>query len=147
MNRCSISEEETTKAVVTLLQFPAPDSHNNQHAYPGGVLPGLSLADASRVDQNRQNLGCHDEPSVGEKKNELKVVAAVNQDGPAQFPNPMKKNIPAKSRSLNGANQSPTPNEIESRHLSKSLVVEKHRNKQKEKNKLREHHSDGGISV
>ncbi|GFY98736.1 CW-type zinc finger [Actinidia rufa] len=147
MNRCSISEEETTKAVVTLHQFPAPDSHNNQHAYPGGVLPGLSLADASRVDQNRQNLGCHDEPSVGEKKNELKeVVAAVNQDGPAPFPNPMKKNVmaPAKSRSLNGVTQSPAGNEIESQHLSKSFVVEKHRNKQKEKNKLRERHSNGG---
>ncbi|PSR94773.1 MORC family CW-type zinc finger protein [Actinidia chinensis var. chinensis] len=145
MNRCSISEEETTKAVVTLHQFPAPGNHNNQNAHPCGVLPGLSLADASRLDQNHQNLGCHDEPGVGKKKNEIKeVVAAVNQDGPAQFPNSMKKNIPAKSRSLNGANQSPTPNEIESRHLSKSLVVEKHRNKQKEKNKLREHHSDGG---
>ncbi|GFZ13717.1 CW-type zinc finger [Actinidia rufa] len=145
MNRCSISEEETTKAVVTLHQFPAPGNHNNQNAHPGGVLPGLSLADASRLDQNHQNLACHDEPGVGKKKNEIKeVVAAVNQDGPAQFPNSMKKNIPAKSRSLNGANQSPTPNEIESRHLSKSFVVEKHRNKQKEKNKLREHHSDGG---
>ncbi|XP_057508064.1 cysteine-tryptophan domain-containing zinc finger protein 7 [Actinidia eriantha] len=147
MNRCSISEEETTKAVVTLHQFPAPDSHNNQHAYPGGVLPGLSLADASRVDQNRQNLGCHDEPSVGKKKNELKEeVAAVNQDGPAPFPNSMKKNVmaPAKSRSLNGVTQSPAGNEIESQHLSKSFVVEKHRNKQKEKNKLRERHSDGG---
>ena len=112
MNRCSISEEETTKAVVTLHQFPATDSHNNQHVYPGGVLPGLSLADASHVDQNHQNLGCHDEPSVGKKKNELKVVTAVNQDGPAPFPNSMKKNVmaPEKSRSLNGVNQSPAGN-------------------------------------
>ncbi|KAL6978422.1 hypothetical protein U1Q18_020089 [Sarracenia purpurea var. burkii] len=147
MNRCTISEEETTKELVALYQFPAPGSHNNEHGHFGGVLSGLSLADASRFNKKCRNIGFDAVPRVGKKKNRIKEVAAsVNQDSPAQFFNSMKSNLQgsAKSRSLNAVNQSPPANVIESQHLSKSSVMEKHGNKQREKNRLLEHHSDGG---
>ncbi|KAF5937280.1 hypothetical protein HYC85_024786 [Camellia sinensis] len=147
MNRCIFSEEETTAALIASYQFPALESQNNQHGYPGGVLPRLSMTDGSRFDQNQPNLGFQAVPSGGKKKNGIKdESAAMNQDGPAQFSNSTKKKLPAsvRSRSLNGVNHSPSANEIESQHLSKSRVVEKHRHKQKDKNRLLEHHSDGG---
>ncbi|KAI7982246.1 MORC family CW-type zinc finger protein 4 [Camellia lanceoleosa] len=147
MNRCSISEEETTKALMSLYQVPAPDKQINQHCHRGGVLPGLSMTDDSRFDQNHQSLGFHAVPKGGKKKNRIKeVLTATSQDGPPQLFNSMKKNLQAavKSRSLNGVNQSPVANEIEPMYLNKSSVVEKHRHKQKEKNKLLERHSDGG---
>ncbi|XP_028085244.1 LOW QUALITY PROTEIN: uncharacterized protein LOC114286290 [Camellia sinensis] len=147
MNRCSISEEETTKALMPLYQVPAPDKQINQHCHRAGVLPGLSMTDDSRFDQNHRSLGFHAVPKGGKKKNRIKeVLAATSQDGPPQLFNSMKKNLQAavKSRSLNGVNQSPVANEIEPMYLNKSSVVEKHRHKQKEKNKLLERHSDGG---
>ncbi|KAF5931329.1 hypothetical protein HYC85_032202 [Camellia sinensis] len=147
MNRCSISEEETTKALMPLYQVPAPDEQINQHCHRGGVLPGLSMTDDSRFDQNHRSLGFYAVPKGGKKKNRIKeVLAATSQDGPPQLFNSMKKNLQAavKSRSLNGVNQSPVANEIEPMYLNKSSVVEKHRHKQKEKNKLLERHSDGG---
>ncbi|KAM7495899.1 hypothetical protein LguiA_020313 [Lonicera macranthoides] len=129
-NRCNISEEETTKAVMTRFQVPAPAqaplSQSSQHNHAGGILLGVSSADARNSDQNQQDLGLHVLPG-GKKKHELKDVSNVNnQDGP-QFSNSMKKNLQASvvSRSVNGENHSPTVNE---------------------KKKLLENHSGGGDS-
>ncbi|KAA8543137.1 hypothetical protein F0562_021368 [Nyssa sinensis] len=147
MNRCSISEEETTKALTALYPVPAPDSQNNLHVHPGGVVSGLPMSDARHFGQNHQNLGSQAVPSGGKKKQGLKEVSnATNSDDLSQFPNLMK-NLQAsvKSRSLNGVNQSPPVNELDLRHLSKAsgMEVDKNRHKQ-EKNRLLEHHSDGG---
>ncbi|XP_057460813.1 cysteine-tryptophan domain-containing zinc finger protein 7-like [Actinidia eriantha] len=146
MNRCSVSEEETTKALIAIYQVPVSENQNNQHGHPSGALPGLSLADASHFGQNRQNLGFRAVPSGGKKNGTKDVSAAFSQVGPAQLPNSVKKNPQAavKSRSLNSANQSPPANVIEPIHLSTSSVLEKHQHKPKEKNKSLEQHSDGG---
>ncbi|XP_057964806.1 cysteine-tryptophan domain-containing zinc finger protein 7 [Malania oleifera] len=144
MNKCSISEEETTKALFALYQLPAPESQNNLHGHAGGVVSAASLADVRNLDQNYQNH-FRAEPSSLKKKHGLKEMSnATNQDGP------MKKNLQAsvKSRSLNDVNQSPLVNEPDFQHFSKSgdPPMEKHKYKQKEKHKLLEHKSDGGDS-
>ncbi|XP_057483856.1 cysteine-tryptophan domain-containing zinc finger protein 7-like [Actinidia eriantha] len=146
MNRCSVSEEETTKALIAMYQVPVPENLNNQHGHPSGVLPGLSLADASHFGQNRQNLGFHAVPSCGKKNDTKDVSTALGQVGPAQPPNSAKKNPQAavKSRSLNGANQFSPANVIQPMYLSSSSVLEKHQHKLKEKHKSLEQHSDGG---
>ncbi|KAA8529321.1 hypothetical protein F0562_033880 [Nyssa sinensis] len=150
MNRCSISEEETTKALIAPITKSAPESQNSLHVHPGGVVSGVTSSDARLFYQNHENVGSHAIPSGGKKKQGLKEVSnATNQDGTTQFPNSLKKNLQAsvKSRSLYGVNQSPPVNELDSQNLSKSsiAVVEKHRHKQKEKNKPLEHYSEGGI--
>ncbi|KAA8549191.1 hypothetical protein F0562_000875 [Nyssa sinensis] len=149
MNRCSISEEETTKALIAHYQVSAPESQNNLHVHPGGVVSGVTSSDARLFYQNHENVGSHAIPSGGKKKQGLKEVSnATNQDGTTQFPNSLKKNLQAsvKSQSLNGVNQSPPVNELDLQNLSKSssAVAEKHRHKQKEKNKPFEHYSEGG---
>ncbi|XP_059659524.1 cysteine-tryptophan domain-containing zinc finger protein 7 isoform X2 [Cornus florida] len=148
MNRCSFSEEETTKALIALYHVPAPESQNNRHDHLGGVVSGVTSFDARHFGQHLQNFDSHIVPSGGKKKHGLKEVSnATNQDGIAQFPN-SRKNLQAsvKSRSLNGGNQSPTVSEREFQQVSKSgsIVVEKQGHKQKEKNKLHEHYSNGG---
>lgn len=114
---------------MTRYQVPAPAqaplSQSTQHNHAGGILLGVSSADARNSDQNQQDLGLHVLPG-GKKKHELKDVSNENnQDGP-QFSNSMKKNLQASviSRSVNGENHSPTVNE---------------------KKKLLENHSGGGI--
>ncbi|GFZ19525.1 CW-type zinc finger [Actinidia rufa] len=146
MNRCSVNEEETTKALIAMYQVPVPENLNNQHGHPNCVLPGLSLADASHFGQNRQNLGFHAVPSCGKKNGTKDVSTALGQVGPAQLPNSAKKNPQAavKSRSLNGANQFSPANVIQPMYLSSSSVLEKHQHKLKEKHKSLERHSDGG---
>ena len=132
MNRCSISEEETTKALIAHYQIPPTQSQDNQQGHPGEAISGVTSCDGPHFDQNNSNLGF---PAVANerKKHGLKEMSnTTDQDGHSDFPNCMKKSLQSstKSKSLSGVNRSPS---------------EKHRHKQKDKNKLLEHHSDGGI--
>ncbi|KAA8529333.1 hypothetical protein F0562_033868 [Nyssa sinensis] len=72
MNRCSISEEETTKALIAHYQVSAPESQNNLHVHPGGVVSGVTSSDARLFYQNHENVGSHAIPSGGKKKQGLK---------------------------------------------------------------------------
>ncbi|XAR61291.1 hypothetical protein NMG60_11034941 [Bertholletia excelsa] len=145
MNKCIFSEEETTKALIAQYHIPAHEIQNNQHSHPGSILTGLPLDGASCFDHNHQNIGIPGVPGGGKKKNGIKDVSvSVSQDAPA-LSNSMK-NIQAavKSGSLNCMNQSPSANVVQTMHSSKSDVLEKHKEKQKEKTKLLDQHSDGG---
>ncbi|XP_022770965.1 uncharacterized protein LOC111314157 isoform X3 [Durio zibethinus] len=116
MNRCSVDEEETTKAVFALYQVPALESQTNLPSNPGSIMSRLPSADALQPDQNQRNFGSHATPTAGRKKHGLKEIA-----------NAMDKGEPGLQ------------------HLSKcDLPVEKHKNKHKEKQKVSEHSSDGG---
>lgn len=146
MNRCSFSEEETTKALTSRYQVPAPAPEGQiMQGHPTGNLLGVS--DARHFDQNAQDLGLH---GCEKKKQGLKDVSEITHlDGPRQISGSMKKNLPLsiKSKSLNGVNQSPAVNDVDFQHSgqSSSLVSEKRRHKQKDKSKLLESYSGGGI--
>ncbi|KAI9182280.1 hypothetical protein LWI28_023832 [Acer negundo] len=149
MNRCSVGEEETTKAFMALYHVPVLESQNNLHVNPPGVISRVNLADVRHPDQNNENYGSRFLPHGGKKKHGLKEVSsATNKDGPAQLSNSMKKNIQAsvRSGSLNDVSQSPVISEQDFRQLSKSsdLPEEKHKYKHKEKHKVLDHNSDGG---
>ncbi|OMO63756.1 Zinc finger, CW-type [Corchorus capsularis] len=145
MNRCSVEEEETTKAVFALYQVPAAESQNNLQSNPGNAMSRLSSGDALQPDQNQRSFGSYAVPAAKKKKHSSKEISnAMDKDGAT----PMKKNMQSslKSGSLTDVTRSPVVGEPGLQHLSKScdLPVEKHRNKQKEKHKVTEHSSDGG---
>ncbi|KAI3741820.1 hypothetical protein L1987_59498 [Smallanthus sonchifolius] len=149
MNRCSISQEETTKAVTTHFSGPAPTVHGFQPVQPGGTHPGPMLVDPLHPDQRHQSFG----PQSGvKKKHVIKDLSnELKQERPSMSSNSTKKNLQTsnKTRSLNDAHQSPIVNEIEfqdSGHSS-SLIAEKHRLKHKEKKKIRENSVDEGINA
>ena len=145
MNRCSVDEEETTKAVFALYQVPAVESQTNLQINPCSIMSRLPSADALQPDQNQRCFGSHAMPTVGRKKHGLKEISnAMDKDGPT----PMKKNMQSsvRSGSLTDVTRSPLVGEPGLQHLSEfDLPVEKHKNKQKEKHKVSEHSSDGGI--
>ncbi|XP_044501307.1 cysteine-tryptophan domain-containing zinc finger protein 7-like isoform X2 [Mangifera indica] len=151
MNRCSFTEEETTKALIAQYQvLPAPESHNNLHINSGCVLSRVNFADVRHPDPNYLNFGSH-APHGGKKKHGLKEIAGVTiKDGHTQSSNSMKKNIRASVRSgiLNDMGQPSVVGEPDNQQVSKSsdLPGENHRHKQKEKHKVLDPSSDGGYT-
>ncbi|XP_076899467.1 cysteine-tryptophan domain-containing zinc finger protein 3-like [Bidens hawaiensis] len=143
MNRCSISQEETTKAMTTHFPGPAPTVHGIQH---GGPQPGLVSVEPLHPDQRHQPFG----PQSGvKKKHGIKDLSnEVKQERPSLSSSSAKRNLQtsSKTRSVNDANQSSVVNEVEfqdSGHSS-SLMAEKNRLKHKEKKKIRENFVDEG---
>ncbi|XP_031258978.1 uncharacterized protein LOC116117085 isoform X1 [Pistacia vera] len=151
MNRCSFTEEETTKALIAQYQVPAPESHNNLHINSGGVLPRANFPDVRHPDPNYRNFGPHAPPHGGKKKHGLKEIAgATIKDSHTQSSNSMKKNIRASVRSgiLNDMGQPSVVGEPDNRQVSRSsdLPGEKQKHKQKEKHKVLHPSSDGGYT-
>ncbi|KVI12516.1 Zinc finger, CW-type [Cynara cardunculus var. scolymus] len=144
MNRCSISQEETTKAITSRFLGPAPMIQGSQPVHPGGPQSGAMSIDALHLDQRHQPFG----PPMGVKKkhgtkdppNESKP------DRPSLSSNSTKKNLHAsnKTRSLNGANPSSFELEFQDSGHSSNLIAEKQKFKHKEKKKLRENVVDEG---
>ncbi|WOG87318.1 hypothetical protein DCAR_0206541 [Daucus carota subsp. sativus] len=127
MNRCSISEEETTKAVLALQQtFPSAPVHggqNSQNRYSGVVSSGV--ADAWHVDQCIQDVG-------GRKNHGIKdVYNAFSHNGSSPYSDSKKKifQAPVETQSLNGENHSPSFNKDEVSGQSSGLVGQKCRHR------------------
>lgn len=134
MNRCDVSEDETTKALHALYQLPVPESQNNPQNHVSGTALGVSSGDVQHLDQNHLNSSSHDIFNRGKKKHSSKEIAnAGTSGGPFQISNSTKKQLQesAKSRSLNDMNQrraeSIPMKKSSSQHLSRlhNLVVEK----------------------
>ncbi|KAK1281323.1 hypothetical protein QJS04_geneDACA004804 [Acorus gramineus] len=143
MNSCSVSEEETTKALNALYQIPLPESQTTIHG-----TSGITLADGGNPDQLQPSL--HPMPVVAKKKSGSKdSLIAPSQN---QLPNSVKKSQPVslKCRSLNDVNQHPpysiTSSKDASQQSSKSndLFFGKRGHKSKDKHKSLGHFSDGG---
>nr|XP_043618776.1 cysteine-tryptophan domain-containing zinc finger protein 3-like isoform X2 [Erigeron canadensis] len=146
MNRCSISQEETTKAMATHFLGPAPAVHGFQPVQPGASQSELMMIDPLHLDQRHQPFG---QPVGMKKKHGMKDLPnEPKPERPSLSSNSTKRNLQTsnKTRSLNGANQSPLVMEPEFQDSgqSSSLITEKHKFKHKEKKKLRENFVDEG---
>ncbi|KAF9607396.1 hypothetical protein IFM89_034629 [Coptis chinensis] len=151
MNRCSFSEEETTKALNALLyHIPAPESQNLQ-SQTNGAADGVIVAEAHHLDLKQQDHNLLAVPSGGKKQHGLKETAdSTSFMGPMHFSNSTNKSQQAsmKSRSINDVNLSPSNSNLAKKagnqHSSKSSdsAAEKRRHKQKDKSKLAQ---DGGV--
>ncbi|CAL0320600.1 unnamed protein product [Lupinus luteus] len=103
MNRCSFSEDETTKAVTELHQGPPPEGqstlqHHDLHAVP-----------------------------VGKKKIVKEISNSANKDDSSQFYLKKNLNSSVKSRSLNDVNVSPVMSDasaLPEKHRSKQRMLE-----------------------
>ncbi|KAJ9543035.1 hypothetical protein OSB04_022742 [Centaurea solstitialis] len=137
MNRCSISEEETTRAITS--RFPGPSLvQGSQPVHPGG--PQL---DASCPEGRNRHFSSEIPSSCVTKKHESEdLTNEVKQERPSLSSNSAKKNLHTsyRSRSLTGGNRSPRVNESEFQDSgqSRDVIAEKEGLKRKENNKLRE---------
>ncbi|KAH1108484.1 hypothetical protein J1N35_012252 [Gossypium stocksii] len=144
MNHCSVDEEETTKAVLTLHQVPAVASQTNLQNNLDSTMSRLKSADTLQPEQNQQCSGSHAMPPSGRKKHGLKEISnAMVKDGPT----PMKKSIQASV--LSGSSTDITKSLVVSESSlcdprKCDVPVKKHKSKQKKKHKVSEHGSGGG---
>ncbi|KAI9080223.1 hypothetical protein K1719_037617 [Acacia pycnantha] len=133
LNRCSVSEDETTKALIVRYQGPPPEGHSNlQNAF--GSVVGGTLSNSQHCDQHWLNHSLHTLPD-GKKKNAKEMSNAETKHGSFPLSSSVKKGLHSsvKSRSLNDVNKSPAVN-------AHNAPVEKH----KTKHKLREDNSEIG---
>ncbi|MED6209607.1 hypothetical protein PIB30_056410 [Stylosanthes scabra] len=122
MNRCSFTEDETTKALFALYQVPPLNGQNNVQNIPAGVMV------AGIAPTTQQNNDLFAVPG-GKKKPMKKTLNSANKDGSSQFSSLMKKSLPSsvKSRSLNDVNKSPAssnPDILAKKHKTKQRMLE-----------------------
>ncbi|KAG6664314.1 cysteine-tryptophan domain-containing zinc finger protein 7-like isoform X1 [Carya illinoinensis] len=142
MNRCDISEEETTKALNALYHLPVSENQNNLPNHVTGTALGAAFGDVQHLEESHQNLSSHAISNQVKKKHGFKERAnAVTIGGHYKISNSAKNKVQetVKSRSLNGTNQhhvEPNPmKRSSSQALStlRDLVVEKDMLNQREK--------------
>lgn len=104
MNRCDISEEDTTKALQALYQ-PVPESQVNLQNHADRAASGVTSADLGQIDQNHRNFNTDAMPNRGKKKHKPKPTGSSS--GLMQTSKLTKdfREEAVKSRSLNDMNQ------------------------------------------
>ncbi|KAJ0979755.1 hypothetical protein J5N97_015229 [Dioscorea zingiberensis] len=157
MNRCSVSEEETTKALHALYQLPVSQCNTNANDVNAVAASNIALAEGQYLNHTFGN-NMINVPTTGKKKHKLKDPSnLVNGHGPAmgQTSASVKRNQQAsvKSRSLTDVNQY----QLESNRLSKAVLEhannptdfasDKQKHKDEGKLKILGRHSDGGDFV
>ncbi|CAL9100108.1 unnamed protein product [Musa acuminata var. zebrina] len=152
MNRCDVSEEETTNALHALYLAPAPENGASLEGRDVAA-PSASLTSGVRLGQNLE-LHVQNVPITEKKKSALKDASSIpTHSTPTQIPNFVKKDEQAfvKSRSSNDTNlylhseiDSSSKGGLGNTSRLTDFGVEKHKPKQKDKHKNRRGNSDGG---
>lgn len=137
MNRCSFSEDETTKALFSLYQGHSLDAQNNLQNVSGSILVSGTGATLQHPGQRQLNNDMHAAPG-GKKKVVKEISNSSNKEGVSQSSHSIKKNPQSsvKSRSLNDVNKSPVVSEADA-------PGEKHKNKPR----MPEYNSDRGYLI
>ncbi|KAE8703538.1 cullin-1-like [Hibiscus syriacus] len=118
MNRCSVEEEETTKAVFALYHVPVAESQTNLPSNPVNNMSISASSDALQPDQNQLSLGSHSVLTGGRKKHGLKEISNAMDKDEAKS---MKKNTQSsiRSGSMTDVTQSPVVDELALKPLIK----------------------------
>lgn len=143
MNRCDISEEETTKALNALYQ-PSSESLNKPQAHANGTASAVPAVNVLNFDQNHQKLSSHAMSNQGKKKHGLKEIPDTGSG--SGLLNTTKNHLQEAVKSISSKDINRPPLESNpmkksgSRQMSKlqNLGMEKSTTKQKEK------HTSGG---
>ncbi|KAJ1427281.1 Zinc finger, CW-type [Sesbania bispinosa] len=142
MNRCNISEEETTKALYALYQMPISEGQINTQSHPIGPETGLSSADALQFGLNHKKSSSDVMSDRGKKKHGIKEKTKLGiSSNMHQLSNTAKINAreSGKNRSSVDVNQQPTDSnhmkKSNSKHLNRlnNSIEEKNIPKEKEK--------------
>lgn len=88
MNRCDLSEEETTKALHALYQVPLPKTQKNLHSQADGTASIVTSAGVSHFNQSHHNLSSNAIPNQGKKNCKSKTAPNTARNcGPVQISN------------------------------------------------------------
>ncbi|KAE8734164.1 Tetratricopeptide repeat-like superfamily protein [Hibiscus syriacus] len=125
MNRCDISEDDTTKALNALYQVPVAENQNNSQNLANRSVSLVTSAQPQHLDQNNSSFNSQAFSVQGKRNHGLKEVLKEGSSGLNQMSNSRKKQQKEslKSKSLNGMTQAP----VESIVMKKSTYEEKER--------------------
>ncbi|XWS39054.1 hypothetical protein CRYUN_Cryun18bG0017100 [Craigia yunnanensis] len=123
MNRCDISEGETTKALNALYQVSIAENQNNPQNNANGTTSLVTSAHLQYLDQNNSSFNSQVSSIQEKKKHGLKQVQNTGSCGLSQMSNTKKnqQQESLKSRSLNDMTQVP----VESTLTKKSTFEQK----------------------
>lgn len=102
MNRCDISEEETTKALNALYQLPSSESLTNPQTHANRTSYIVPSGHAQHLDPNYQNLNSNGMSNRGKKKHGVKETL-ITGSGNGLLNSYLQE--PVKCTSLNDMNQ------------------------------------------
>lgn len=145
MNRCDISEEETTKAVRALYQLPVIEGQNSIQNYGNVTASATTLAHGRQHDQNHRSLNS---VSIrGKKNNGLKETLKADGSGGIQTSKSTKNELRdfVKSRSINDMNQPLPELKIMKKPSSLRFNMSCNMNAGKDKRKSKEKQMNGGM--
>ncbi|KAM7467084.1 hypothetical protein LguiB_014646 [Lonicera macranthoides] len=74
MNRCDLSEEETTKALYALYQVPLPETQKTLHGQADGTASVVTSAGVCHFNQSHHNLSSNAIPNQGKKNCKSKTA-------------------------------------------------------------------------
>ncbi|XP_060197841.1 cysteine-tryptophan domain-containing zinc finger protein 7-like isoform X1 [Lycium barbarum] len=137
MNRCDISEGETTRALHALYQMPLPDNLSSLQNHAGRSAAGVVPADM--LGSNSQNAGFDYMANGGKKKHKLRETPNTSSNhGPLLTTNSNLQHELVKRRNLKNVNQPVAESNSISKSnaqipLKSSDVLGKHLNKPKER--------------
>lgn len=115
MNKCIISEDETTRALHALYQVPLPENRSNMNGPTDAALLGTAFTNERHQYQNNDSVMLLSS-SHGKKKYTMKDK--LHPIDPIQLPSSVKKKkqVFVKDRSFNGVH------EVESKQSQRSSV-------------------------
>ncbi|KAJ6794362.1 Uncharacterized protein M6B38_232140 [Iris pallida] len=139
LNRCSISEEETQKAFNGLYLVPAPGTGANLNGHHDVAAPSITSADILHVDQ-RYEHSTGTASAAGKKKNRLMDTSNLPNNSSS------KNKLQASSKNKRSSNVNEYPFEANSsrKHAGELTMMENHNHREKGKQKITGHYSDGG---
>ncbi|KAK6117361.1 hypothetical protein DH2020_048879 [Rehmannia glutinosa] len=132
MNRCDISEDETTKALHASYLVPLPENQLSFQAHADGTMAGVNSASAHHFNQNHSNCasGQMKKQKQRENRNAISMRDSVPSNGKKQLQRLAVRNESSKvvKQPLGGVNATNKP---DMQHPTKSTVVSKKPNKRK----------------
>ncbi|XP_012455485.2 cysteine-tryptophan domain-containing zinc finger protein 7 [Gossypium raimondii] len=123
MNRCDISEEETTKALRALYQVPVAENQSNPENHANGTMSLVTSAHLQHLDQKNSSFNSQVSSIQGKKNHGQKELPKAGNSGLSLMSNSKKnqRQESLKSRSLKNVTQVP----IESNLTKKSSFQQK----------------------
>ncbi|KAL2534625.1 CW-type domain-containing protein [Abeliophyllum distichum] len=130
LNRCDVSEDETTKALYALYQVPFPENQSNLQTHADKITNGVASSGGHCFSQNHQNFDSDRIVDEGKKKNKFKETPhtdGISDPIPSSNFNKNFQLQPVKNISLKEVNQpQAAPNLINKSNMqyrNKSSVV------------------------
>lgn len=131
MNRCDVSEDETTAAVRALSQVPAPENQHNFQAHANGTMAGAITATAHDFNQSHLNVASDQMKKQKLKKRQSSVSTSYSLHSNSQMQMPRLDLENGSSKDVKPSARVNIANQSDMQHPNKSASVSAKLNKRK----------------